>query len=70
MLYLALEDDYARLQQRLSRMFGIDVAEHFYFATRSKNLNEGLEEQLKEFLVAHADTIIICYTVNVFGNTW
>lgn len=59
MLYLALEDDYARLQQRLSRMFGIDVAEHFYFATRSKNLNEGLEEQLKEFLVAHADTRLV-----------
>lgn len=58
-LYLALEDDYARLQQRLSRMFGIDVAEHFYFATRSKNLNEGLEEQLKEFLVAHADTRLV-----------
>ena len=59
MLYLALEDDYARLQQRLSRMFGIDVAEHFYFATRSKNLNEGLEEQLKAFLVAHADTGLV-----------
>ncbi|WP_455950263.1 AAA family ATPase [Eubacterium sp.] len=58
-LYLALEDDYARLQQRLSRMFGIDVAEHFYFATRSKNLNEGLEEQLKEFLVGHADTRLV-----------
>lgn len=58
-LYLALEDDYARLQQRLSRMFGIDVAEHFYFATRSKNLNEGLEEQLKAFLVAHADTRLV-----------
>ena len=40
-------------------MFGIDVAEHFYFATRSKNLNEGLEEQLKEFLVAHADTRLV-----------
>ena len=58
-LYLALEDDYARLQQRLSKMFGIDVAEHFYFATRSKNLNEGLEEQLKEFLTTHPDTRLI-----------
>ena len=58
-LYLALEDDYARLQQRLSRMFGIDVAEHFYFATRSKNLNEGLEEQLKWFVQEHPDTRLI-----------
>ena len=40
-LYLALEDDYARLQQRLSRMFGIDVAEHFTFCHTFQNLNEG-----------------------------
>ena len=43
-LYLALEDDYARLQKRLSRMFGMESSENFYFATQSKNLNEGLEE--------------------------
>mgnify|MGYP002512818934 CR=1 FL=1 len=47
-LYLALEDDYARLQKRLSRMFGMESSENFYFATQSKNLNEGLEEQLKQ----------------------
>ncbi len=32
-LYLALEDDYARLQKRLSRMFGMESSENFYFAT-------------------------------------
>lgn len=32
-LYLALEDDYARLQKRLSRMFGVESTKDFYFAT-------------------------------------
>ena len=30
-LYLALEDDYHRLQERLYRMFGTDSAENLYF---------------------------------------
>lgn len=42
-LYLALEDDYARLQKRLSKMFGMEGSENFYFATKSKSLNDGLE---------------------------
>ena len=45
-LYLALEDDYARLQKRLSQMFGMEGSENFYFATKSKSLNDGLEKQL------------------------
>ena len=36
-LYLALEDDYARLQKRLSQMFGMEGSENFYFATKSKS---------------------------------
>ena len=43
-LYLALEDDYARLQKRLSRMFGMESSENLYFATQSQNLSDGLEE--------------------------
>ena len=58
-LYLALEDDYARLQKRLSRMFGMESSENFYFATQSKNLNEGLEEQLDEFVKKYADARLI-----------
>ena len=58
-LYLALEDDYARLQKRLSRMFGMESSENFYFATQSKNLNEGLEEQLNEFVKKHTDARLI-----------
>ena len=49
-LYLALEDDYARLQKRLSRMFGMESTDNFHFATKSKNLNEGLDEQLNQFV--------------------
>ena len=58
-LYLALEDDYARLQKRLSRMFGLDSTDSFYFATRSKSLNEGLEEQLTRFVKEHMDARLI-----------
>ena len=38
-LYLALEDDYARLQRRLSGMFGVECADNLYFATQAKTLN-------------------------------
>ena len=52
-LYLALEDDYARLQKRLSQMFGMEGSENFYFATKSKSLNAGLEQQLVQFVTDH-----------------
>lgn len=58
-LYLALEDDYARLQKRLSRMFGMESNPNFFFATKSKNLNEGLEEQLNQFVKEHKDARLI-----------
>ncbi len=56
MLYLALEDDYARLQKRLSRMFGIESSDYFYLSVRAKSLSEGLCEQLENFVKAHRDT--------------
>lgn len=58
-LYLALEDDYSRLQKRLSRMFGIDGSEDFYFATKAKSLSEGLEEQLNQFVKYHRNARLI-----------
>lgn len=58
-LYLALEDDYSRLQSRLNRMFGVEAVEGLYFATQSKTLVEGLNEQLEEFLYLHPDTRLI-----------
>lgn len=58
-LYLALEDDYARLQRRLSGMFGVECADNLYFATQAKTLNEGLDRQLEEFLKEHKDARLI-----------
>ncbi|MEM5768301.1 MAG: helicase RepA family protein, partial [Bacillota bacterium] len=58
-LYLALEDDYARLQKRLSRMFGMDGIDNFHFATHAKNLREGLDGQLKKFISEHPNTKLI-----------
>lgn len=58
-LYLALEDDYARLQRRLSRMFGVEGAENLYFATQAKSLNEGLDRELEDFVKKHSDARLI-----------
>lgn len=58
-LYLALEDDYARLQRRLSKMFGIEGSSNLHFATQSKALNQGLEEQLHKFVKEHEDASLI-----------
>ncbi|PXX55275.1 AAA domain-containing protein [Hungatella effluvii] len=58
-LYLALEDDYARLQRRLSKMFGMEGSSNLHFATQSKALNKGLEEQLHKFVKEHEDARLI-----------
>jgi len=58
-LYLALEDDYRRLQERLYRMCGTETASHLFFSVASKSLNSGLTEQLDMFLSEHSDTNLI-----------
>lgn len=58
-LYLALEDDHARLQRRLFRMFGIEGSNKLHFATQAKALNEGLELQLEAFVQKHLDARLI-----------
>ncbi|RJE48819.1 hypothetical protein A7K50_08715 [Dehalobacter sp. MCB1] len=58
-LYLALEDDYARLQKRLSRMFGIDSSDNFYLSTHAKNLKDGLDSQLDKFIQEHPETVLV-----------
>lgn len=58
-LYLALEDDYSRLQQRLFRMFGTESTDNFHFTIRAKNLTEGLDTQLKSFISNHPNTRLI-----------
>ena len=58
-LYLALEDDYRRLQARMSRMFGVGGAANLRFAVYAKQLGAGLDEQLEKFVREHPDTRLI-----------
>lgn len=58
-LYLALEDDYRRLQERLYRMFGTETTPDLFFSVTSKSLNEGLLDQLHTFLIEHPDTNLV-----------
>ena len=58
-LYLALEDDYSRLQERLYRMFGTEENENLLFSVSAKQLGSGLDEQLTRFLREHPDTSLI-----------
>ena len=58
-LYLALEDDHRRLQERLYRMFGTDSTPDLRFAICAKKLDNGLEEQLKKFILEHSDTRLV-----------
>ena len=58
-LYLALEDDHRRLQERMYRMFGTDSSEKLFFATCAKQIGNGLEDQLKKFMKEHPDTKLV-----------
>ena len=58
-LYLALEDDYQRLQDRMFRMFGVEGTDNLHFAVYAKQLGAGLDEQLEEFIREHPDTRLI-----------
>ena len=58
-LYLALEDDYRRLQSRLYRMFGTESTDRLFFAVSSHQLGKGLTEHLSGFIAEHKDTALI-----------
>lgn len=58
-LYLALEDDYRRLQERMYRMFGTESTENLYFSVSSKPLGNGLTDQLSGFIREHPDTTLV-----------
>ena len=58
-LYLALEDDYQRIQGRMFRMFGVEGTDHLYFGVYAKQLGAGLDEQLEKFIREHPDTRLI-----------
>lgn len=58
-LYLALEDDYQRLQERMFRMFGVEGTDNLHFAVYAKQIGNGLDEQLGKFMREHPDTKLI-----------
>ena len=74
-LYLALEDDFRRLQDRMSRMFGVEGTDelHFsvnrmfgvegtdelHFSVNAKMLGDGLDAQLERFVREHPETKLI-----------
>lgn len=58
-LYLALEDKFHRLQKRLSRMFDVDVAPGLQLAVAANSIENGLEEQLADFIAAYPDVRLV-----------
>ena len=63
-LYLALEDDKKRLQERMARMFGVEGCDNLHFATHAGQVGQNLDKQLQNFLREHPDTVlVIVYTL-------
>lgn len=58
-LYLALEDDEKRLQERMYRMFGVNGTDKLRFATAAKQVGNGLDEQLEFALRKYPGTKLI-----------
>ena len=68
-IYLALEDDYGRLQQRLSRMYGTDDNDKLHLAIYAKQLGSGLDAQLYSFFSRYPDTrLVIIDTLQQIRN--
>ncbi len=58
-LYLALEDDYQRIQSRMFMMYGVEDSGSLYFATAASKIGSGLDEQLDFFINEHPDTKLV-----------
>ena len=58
-LYLSLEDNYQRLQERVSRMFGVEGTDRLHFCVCAEKLGEGLLPQLDSFVKSYPDTHVI-----------
>ena len=48
-LYLALEDDFQRIQSRMFMMYGVADTASLHFATAANKIGNGLDEQLENF---------------------
>lgn len=58
-LYLALEDDFQRIQSRMFMMYGVEDSDKLHFATAASKIGSGLDEQLENFVQEHPDTKLI-----------
>ena len=71
-LYLALEDNHRRLQERLNKVspyIDIDSVTDIHFVTEAKKLGDGLAEQLIEFLNNYPQTrLIVIDTLQYIRN--
>ncbi len=57
--YLALEDDFQRIQNRMFMMYGVNDTPNLHFATAAGKIGNGLDEQLENFMREHPDTNLI-----------
>lgn len=58
-LYLALEDNHQRLQQRMYRMFGMEDTDKLHFAVEASDLETGLLNKLETFIKEYPDTRLV-----------
>ena len=59
-LYLALEDDFQRIQSRMFMMYGVNDTPNLHFATTAGKIGEtGCDEQLENFMQEYPDTKLI-----------
>lgn len=58
-LYLALEDQYSRIQRRMFKMYGEENTDNLHFCISAKSVNNGLENQLTDFINEHNNTNLI-----------
>ncbi|MGN1401622.1 MAG: AAA family ATPase [Bacillus sp. (in: firmicutes)] len=58
-LYLALEDDYQRIQSRMFMMYGVEDTKRLRFGTVVNKIGNGLDEQLEYFMREYPDTKLI-----------
>ena len=58
-LYLALEDDFQRLQSRMFMMYGTNATDKLHFDIPARKIGGGLEEQMQNFIRDYKDTRLI-----------
>lgn len=58
-LYLALEDDFQRIQNRMFMMYSVNDTPNLHFATNAGKLGQGLDEQLENFMREYPNTKLI-----------